>query len=713
MFYSGNHIICERINSPNCFLKVILDSDNPVNIINFSWLDEFNLLLDKIESCDDINGLIITSNKKDFCLGADIKKLAKLINAPEEHVQARIASDCEIYSRLERLPFPTAALINGFCLGGGLELALCCDLRLVQEKSRLGFPETNLGIFPGYGGTVRLPRIIGMDNALSLILSGKHVSAHTALEIGLANTIIDSLDGALNTLNNAYLKNINWQEIRTKKVTGISYTAQETKIFLQYAEQEANSHPHHPEKASIVDVIHKTINLPITQAVKYENAQFAKVAKLPSASALIHHFINNSNVNSQYKKMAEKADKDITNLSVLGAGIMGGGIAYQLAINSLNVIVKDINDDALNLAQNTFNNYLIKANKKKPLSDKQLKITNNITYTTLYEDIENTDFVIEAVTENPKVKKRVLSELEDHISDRAIITSNTSTISINELSKSLKNPQRFCGMHFFNPVPKMQLVEIIRSADSSDDTISCAVQVALRMGKTPIVVNDCPGFFINRVLFPYFVGFSLLVNEGVDFVSIDNIMTQYFGWPMGPAFLADVIGLDTLDHCIDVMAEGFPQRMTKIESDPIFVMYNNKRFGQKNNAGFYSYSQDKRGRPTKKADESYALLPNVKFKDPEADYVIERLMIPMLLEVLRCIDEGIINTASEADLGLVMALGFPAFRGGPLKLIQNWGWDKLIQKAKKYEHLSPLYELPQCVYKMAKSDLEFYPQDQE
>ncbi|MCP4991474.1 MAG: fatty acid oxidation complex subunit alpha FadB [Colwellia sp.] len=713
MFYSGNHMICEQINSPNSFLKVILDSNNSVNIINFSWLDEFNSLLDKIESCNDINGLIITSNKKDFCLGADIKGLVKLITAPEEHVQSRISADCEIYNRLERLPFPTVAFINGFCLGGGLELALCCDLRLVQEKSKLGFPETNLGIFPGYGGTVRLPRIIGKDNALSLILSAKQLSARTAVEIGIASSIVDSFDGALNTLNNAYLNKINWQEIRKQKITGISYTMQEMKMFLQYAEQEANLHPHRPEQASIVNIIHKASNLPIVKAIRYENEQFAKIAKLPSTSALINHFINNNNVNSQYKKMAKKANKNIKNLSVLGAGIMGGGIAYQSAINSINVIVKDINNEALHLAQNTFNNYLIKANSKKPLSDKQLNTTNNITYTTLYEDIKNTDFVIEAVTENPQVKRLVLSELENNISDSAIITSNTSTISINELSTSLKSPERFCGMHFFNPVPKMQLVEIIRSANSSDDTIACAVQVALKMGKTPIVVNDCPGFFINRVLFPYFAGFSLLVNEGVDFVAIDNIMTKYFGWPMGPAFLADVIGLDTLDHCIDVMAEGFPQRMTKIASDPIFVMYKNNRLGQKNNAGFYNFSKDKRGRPTKKADESYALLPSVKFKDPEIDYVIDRLMIPMLLEVLRCIDEGIINTSSEADLGLIMALGFPAFRGGPLQLIQHWGWDKFIKKAKQYQSLSPLYKIPQCVYDMAKSDVKFYPQSQE
>ncbi len=308
-----------------------------------------------------------------------------------------------------------------------------------------------------------------------------------------------------------------------------------------------------------------------------------------------------------------------------------------------------------------------------------------------FGDFKGVDIVVEAVVENEKVKKSVLAEVEGQVKDDTILASNTSTISITRLAEGLKRPENFCGMHFFNPVHKMPLVEVIRGAKSGDRAVATTVGYALAMGKTPIVVNDCPGFLVNRVLFPYFAGFIGLVSEGVDFLRIDKVMEK-FGWPMGPGYLLDVVGIDTGHHANAVMAQGYPDRMAAKEKTAIDAMFEVQRFGQKNGKGFYVYVPDKKGVPKKTVDpEVQQILKPLVRVDNSASIsdqdIIDRMMLPLIIECSRCLEDGIVNTPVEADIALVYGLGFPPFRGGPFRYADAVGLKALCEKAAKFASL--------------------------
>ena len=320
--------------------------------------------------------------------------------------------------------------------------------------------------------------------------------------------------------------------------------------------------------------------------------------------------------------------------------------------------------------------------------------------------------MVEAVVENPKIKQSVLAEVEDQISEKAILTSNTSTISIDLLASNLKRPESFCGMHFFNPVPIMPLVEVIRGAKSSDATIATTVAYARTMGKTPIVVNDCPGFYVNRVLFPYFGGFSLLISHGADFKRVDKLMERW-GWPMGPAYLLDVVGMDTGHHGTQVMAEGFPDRMDYRFTNAMNLLYEAERYGQKNGVGFYRYEMDKRGKPKKLDDPDVAsiIAPAVsETKELTDDEIVERMLAPMFIETIRCIEEGIVSSPADADMGLVYGLGFPPFRGGALHYIDSIGMPAFVAMCDKYAELHPMYQATDGMRQMAANNQSFFGQ---
>jgi 3-hydroxyacyl-CoA dehydrogenase/enoyl-CoA hydratase/3-hydroxybutyryl-CoA epimerase/enoyl-CoA isomerase len=417
-------------------------------------------------------------------------------------------------------------------------------------------------------------------------------------------------------------------------------------------------------------------------------------------------------IKGKAKKAAKQASKSVSKAAVLGAGIMGGGIAYQSAYKGTPIIMKDINDQALDLGLSTAAGILIKQVGRGQMNAKKMAgVLNNITPSLSYDSVKDVDIVVEAVVENPKVKGFVLAEVEGVLAEDAILTSNTSTISIDLLAQSVKRPENFCGMHFFNPVNRMPLVEVIRGANTSDETVAAVVAYAAKMGKSPIVVNDCAGFYVNRVLFPYLAGFSQLVLEGADFVAVDKVMEKEFGWPMGPAYLIDVVGIDTADHCIGVMSAGFPTRMKKVDNDPVSTLYSNERFGQKNGKGFYDHIKDKRGRPKKVAAQTaYDLLSAhcADKKDFSKEEVIARLMIPMVNEVVRCLEEGVIASAAEADMGLIYGLGFPPFRGGAIRYLETLGLANYIALADKYAHLGEYYQVTDGMREMAKSGKSYF-----
>ncbi|HEX4896173.1 MAG TPA: 3-hydroxyacyl-CoA dehydrogenase NAD-binding domain-containing protein, partial [Solimonas sp.] len=446
--------------------------------------------------------------------------------------------------------------------------------------------------------------------------------------------------------------------------------------------------------------------------LKLEGQGFAKVAKTTVADALIGLFLNDQFLKKKAKG-AGKLAKPVKQAAVLGAGIMGGGIAYQSAVKGTPIIMKDIADKALDLGMSEANKLLSKQVERKKLKpEKAGAILSTIRPTLNFGDFQNVDIVVEAVVENPKVKKSVLAEVEGIVKPGTIIASNTSSISIEELSTALKHPENFLGMHFFNPVHRMPLVEVIYASKTSKEAIATTVAYATAMGKTAIVVKNCPGFLVNRILFPYFGGWLALVRDGANFEAVDKIM-ENFGWPMGPAYLQDVVGIDTSHHVGDVLAEGYPDRMSKTFETALDVMYAAKRYGQKNGIGFFKYENDPKGKPVKKADPaSYELIAKVQpngQKDFSEEEVIDRLMLPMIIETVRCLDEGIVETAAEADMGLIYGIGFPPFRGGVLKYVDTIGMKTVLEKAAKYAHLGKLYEPTASMKKMAAEGKTYYP----
>lgn len=700
----------------NGIADIVFNAQGSVNKFDQQTVAELDELCAALESNSDIKAAIVRSGKSTFIVGADITEFTGLFAEPEEKLLEWVGKTSKVFDRFEDLPFPTVAAINGFALGGGCEMTLACDLRVADTTAAIGLPEVKLGLMPGFGGTVRLPRVIGADNAMEWMTTGKERKADKALAEGAidaATTPEKLVEVATQMALDSATGSIDWQTRRAAKKAPLKLNRNEAMMSFITAKGMvfAQAGKHYPAPHMVVETLEKAAGLDREGALALENQGFVKLAKTDAASAQIGIFLADQVVKGKGKKQAKAATKKVETAGVLGAGIMGGGIAYQSAVKGTKTIMKDIAEPALKLGLDEASKILGKGMKRGKVSaDKMANTLNSIVPTLDYKALEDTDIIIEAVVENPKVKGIVLKETEATVADDAIICSNTSTISINALAENLEKPERFCGMHFFNPVHKMPLVEIIRGEKTSEETIANVVAMTLKMGKTPIVVNDCPGFLVNRVLFPYFAGFSRLILDGADFVAVDKVMEKIFGWPMGPAYLLDVVGIDTADHGADVMAEGFPDRMEKVGNDPATLFYNAERYGQKNGKGFYNYGTDKRGRPKKvPAEEAYELMaPHVAEKrDFEADEIIARLMIPMANESIRCLEEGIVDSAAEADMALLYGLGFPPFRGGIFRYIDTMGVANFVALADKFAHLGEVYKVTDATREMAKNNQTF------
>ena len=697
--------------------ELIFDAPAPINKFDLATLESFNRALDALYQQPNLKGLILRSTKAAFIVGADITEFLGLFALPADQLSKWLHHANTIFNKLEDLPVPTISAINGYALGGGCECVLATDFRIADHQAHIGLPETKLGIMPGFGGTVRLPRLIGADSAMEIITSGKNNKADSALKLGLIDAVVatDLLPtAALRIIKQAIAGDLDWQQRRSQKKMPLKLTATEALMSFTTAKaMVANiAGKHYPAPMAAVTAIETAATCERKQALAIENTHFVTLAKTDVAQALVGIFLNDQYLKSKAKQ-AIKTAQPIQQAMVLGAGIMGGGIAYQSVTNHVPVVMKDITSEALTLGMQQAAKLLNKKLTRGRIDGLQMAATlATITPTLTYSDSNHVDIVIEAVIENPTIKTAVLVDVEQQVADTTVITSNTSTIPINLLAASLQRPQNFCGMHFFNPVHKMPLVEIIRGQHTSNETIDQVVAYTAKMRKTPIVVNDCPGFFVNRVLFPYLAAFSLLLRDGGDYRQIDNVMEQDFGWPMGPAYLLDVVGIDTAHHAQKVMAEGFPQRMAKHDADAIDVLYEQQRFGQKTGAGFFNYHLDKKGKPKKTIDPHTArLLASIAATSTSfsSTTIIDRMMIPMINEVVRCLEENIIATPAEADMALVYGLGFPPFKGGVFRYLDNLGLANYVALADSHQSLGPLYQVPEGLRAKAAADECYYP----
>lgn len=715
MLYQGKSIQVSWLD--NHIVKFHFNNETEsVNKFDQATNAEFAQAVTALENTSNIKGLIVTSGKKVFIAGADITEFVSYFKKPASELEAWLLDINDTFNRFEDLPFPKVSAINGVALGGGCEMTLVCEYRVMGASAQIGLPETKLGIFPGFGGSVRTPRIIGIDNALELIATGNPLKPADALKVGLVDAVVaDELveQSALDLVNKCIKGELDWQAKRAEKLTPVKLNQTEQAMAFNSAKGVifAKANPkHYPAVALALDAIERHANLGRDEAIKIEAHNFAKSATTPQATALVGVFLNDQLVKKRAKALSKNA-KDTNEMAVLGAGIMGGGIAYQSAVKGLPIIMKDIKPEQLELGMNEASKLLSKEVERGKITTAKMGQTlSKIRPTLNYGDFATPDIIIEAVVENENIKKTVLSETESLIKNDAILASNTSTISITELAKSLKRPENFVGMHFFNPVHRMPLVEIIRGEKTSDEAVATTVALAQKMGKTPVVVNDCAGFLVNRVLFPYFGAFDLLVKEGVDFAKIDKVMEK-FGMPMGPAYLLDVVGIDTGVHASAVMANAFPERMKPDYKTATTVMFENDRLGQKNGIGFYRYELDKKGKPKKSVDSTtYELLKPVQDgqKDVGDDEIVERLMVAFCNETVRCLEDGIVASPAEADMAMLMGLGFPPFRGGPCRYIDQVGVAEFVALCDKYAHLGKAYEAPQMLKDMAKDGKTFY-----
>ncbi|VFT39215.1 multifunctional fatty acid oxidation complex subunit alpha [Pseudomonas aeruginosa] len=530
MIYQGKAITVKPLEGGIVELNFDLKGES-VNKFNRLTLSELRAAVDAIKADASVKGVIVTSGKDVFIVGADITEFVDNFQLPDEELMAGNLEANKIFSDFEDLDVPTVAAINGIALGGGLEMCLAADFRVMSATAKVGLPEVKLGIYPGFGGTVRLPRLIGCDNAVEWIASGKENKAEDALKVGAVDAVVapEQLQAAaLDLAKRAVAGELDHKARRQPKLEKLKLNAIEQMMAFETAKGfvAGQAGPNYPAPVEAIKSIQKAANFGRDKALEVEAAGFVKLAKTSVAQSLIGLFLNDQELKKKAKKYDEVA-KDVKLAAVLGAGIMGGGIAYQSALKGTPILMKDIREEGIQMGLNEAAKLLGKRVEKGRLTPaKMAEALNGIRPTMSYGDFGNVDIVVEAVVENPKVKQAVLAEVEGAVKEDAIIASNTSTISISLLAQALKRPENFCGMHFFNPVHMMPLVEVIRGEKTGETAIATTVAYAKKMGKSPIVVNDCPGFLVNRVLFPYFGGFAKLLSFGVDFVRIDKVMGE-------------------------------------------------------------------------------------------------------------------------------------------------------------------------------------------
>lgn len=712
--YQGNAIRVTRLEADIAHLCFDLQG-SPVNKFDSATLKELEQALAVLAQDSSIVGLVCSSAKSSFIVGADIAEFTGLFKLPKAELSSWVEQSNRVFTALEELPFPTVSVIDGHALGGGLELCLATDYRIASPQATLGFPEVGLGICPGFGGTVRAPRIMDLGSALQWMVSGKQVDAQQGLASGAVDSICDAellLESALEHISQSQEDKTTWLESRVLKKGPVAIDTSDLEDLINQAETllAQSRDIHNPAPRPVLAAVAKSVLLSRDAALEVEKNLFAALAQSEVATNLIGLFTNDQWLRQKSRRIG-KAGKSVGYAAVLGAGIMGGGIAYQSSLKKVPVLMKDIAQAGLDAGMAEASSLLNKQVAKGRLNETSAAAMLESIHPVLdYSGFDKVDIVIEAVVENPRVKKAVLSEVEPLLGPDAILCSNTSTISITDLATALQRPQNFCGMHFFNPVPLMPLVEVIRGAQSSDAAIATTVAYAQALGKTPIVVNDCPGFLVNRILFPYFGAFSQLLRDGADFRKIDAVM-EAFGWPMGPAYLLDVVGIDTAVHAQAVMADGFPERMRYDFKSAMDLLFEARELGQKTGSGFYRYVPGARGRIEKQIDDSIiARIEALQGKQREFDdeEIVARLMLAMCLETVRCLEDGIVSDPIEADMGLILGLGFPKFRGGALRYIDSMGAQAFCELAQRYAHLGPLFSPTPRLLEMAAKGEKFY-----
>ncbi len=682
------------------------DVEKSLTTLTEQTLRDLETILDTIKADNEARGVIFHSLKEGvFLAGVDVSIIQSLETAAAAAEGS--ASGQALFNKIEDLDIPTVALIDGFCLGGGLELALSCNKIIVSDSSttKLGLPEVMLGVLPGFGGTYRLPKKIGMAKSLDIILSGRQVRAKSAYKMGLADFIMPK--ERLLTLAPEYLlKKVEPRKKNmTDKVTSFMESNPLTKGIIFSKARDGvmkKTKGHYPAPLKIIELLENHSSKSRSAYLEKEASFFGELAQTKQSEHLINLFFLHDNS----KKYSKSTDlKNVSTGAVLGAGTMGGGIAWYFANNNIPCFMKDINEGALNLGlKQASSNFSSKLRKRRMTRDDFNKKMSSISPTLTYSGFHSVDLVIEAVVENMDIKKKVLSELETKVGPDSLLTSNTSSLSVNEMASVLKDSSRFAGLHFFNPVNKMPLVEIIKHENVSQNTLDSLYKFVVETKKTPVIVNDGPGFLVNRILCAYLNEAGFMLEEGYSIEDLDRVVLE-FGLPMGPCHLLDEVGIDVSQKVGKVMYKGIGDRLkpSKILDEILELGC----LGKKNSKGIYLY--DEAGKKGEINPEVRGLLPS-QTKSSSDIAMTERLIFPMINEAANCLKDQVVDSAANLDLAMIFGIGFPPFKGGLLRYADDIGADQICEKIRNMsaELSSDRFALSPYLSELSKQGKSFY-----
>jgi 3-hydroxyacyl-CoA dehydrogenase / enoyl-CoA hydratase / 3-hydroxybutyryl-CoA epimerase len=686
-------------------------TERPVNALSRATLAELSQLLTDIRRNSAIRAVVFKSGKPgNFIAGADVTEFQKLKSSDEAREFVELGQ--QVFDDLASVSIPTIALISGACLGGGLEFALACRYRIADEgrKTQLGLPEVKLGIVPGWGGTIRLPRAVGFMEAVPMLLTGKTLNARQAARKGLVNDAVprEALDHVAREIVRS-----EGRSVRPFRLKGLGRVVDNTnplkKVVLWQATKQvlATTHGHYPAPLEILNVLRDGIGKPDQEQLALVREANARLGDGPVARELVRLFFLSEGAKKLPSAGAETNGDTIDQAAVIGAGAMGAGIALLMARRGIWTRLKDISPEFVARGMKTVRKLVTSDMRRRRITAVEgMEALDHLSPTTDYRGLKNADLVLEAVVEEMDIKHKVFDELAAATGPDCILATNTSSLTVADIAQKVSHPERVVGLHFFNPPDKMPLVEVVRGPKSSPEAVAKAAELASRIGKTIVLVGDCAGFLVNRLLAPYMNEAGHLVTEVQDPLEVDRAAIE-FGMPMGPLELIDLVGLGVSSHVSENMRAAYGERMepaplwkylresTEAQSAPPKIFLKS-RFGRRMNPAVAKAI-------TQMAQQS----PPPQPMSHEA--IVQRLVYPIINEAARCLDEKVVASADDVDLGMVFGTGFAPFRGGPLRYADSVGIPKIVETLDRLAPAHPRLAPCDALRRMAAANGRFHP----